>query len=148
MSQVSKYPISDQVLSKIFETFLSTLTRIQNPSEADSFIHHLLTPTEKIMIAKRLFIALLLLKGYQYREISEYIKVSTSTVASVHNSIKLDGHNYTSILEKILRDIQFKEFIAEVGDVALTPLARSGIGSGTWRYLKSELKKYKKEQSL
>ena len=64
MTQVSKYPLSKDVYDKIFEIFLKTLINIKNKNEGRNLIKDFFTPTERIMFAKRLGIALLLEKNY------------------------------------------------------------------------------------
>ena len=76
MTQVSKYPISKDVADRIFEVFVKTLLKIKTYKEAESFTYDLFSPVEKIMLAKRIAIAFLLMKGYQYREISRLLRVS------------------------------------------------------------------------
>src|SRR3990167_1145940 len=101
MSQVSKYPVSKQISDRIFEIFLNALVNIKNKDDADQFISDLLTPTEKIMLAKRLAIAFLLEKNYDYRTIQKIIRVSASTIKSVNTSRKFGSNGYRNLIERI-----------------------------------------------
>src|SRR3989338_6618179 len=100
MTQVSKYPISKEVADRLFEVFIKSLLNVRNNREAQDFVYDLFSPTEKIMLAKRIAIAFLLLKGYQYREISKLLRVSLTTIGSVNLSLKLGRGAYQKILER------------------------------------------------
>lgn len=63
MTQVSRYPISKNVYDRCWEIFTKTLVGIRTSKDAEEIVSDLLTPTEKIMLVKRLSIALLLSKG-------------------------------------------------------------------------------------
>lgn len=104
MSQVSKYPLSKNIADRIFEIFLNTFVRIHNKQEADQFISDLLTPTEKIMLAKRLAIAFLLEKGYEYRTVQRIIKVSSGTITSVNISRHHGSEGYKKVIAKIIKE--------------------------------------------
>ncbi len=146
MTQVSKYPISKEVADRIFEIFLKSFVAIKNKEEADQFITNFLTPTEKIMLAKRLAIAFLLEKGYDYRTIQRIIRVSTATIASV-NLVRLHGsEGYKKLIAKILREESIKNFLEEATIKLLSIPATSTKGGGAYRYLKQELEKNKRRR--
>lgn len=143
MSQISKYPISKNIADRIFELFLSTFTHLKNKQEADQFISDLLTPTEKIMLSKRLAISFLLERNYDYRTIQETLKVSTGTITSVNMARKLGSEGYKKVISKIMK----KEALVKIleGSVIKLLSVPAGLekGSGTWTYLKAQAKKNK-----
>lgn len=145
MTQVSKYPISKTIADRIFEIFLKSLVNIHNQQEADQFISDLLTPTEKIMLAKRLAIALLLQKDYDYRTIQKLIKVSTATIASVNMAILYGSKGYINLLNKILKEEKFVNMIGEAASKILSLPAQAKKGGTAWRYLKQEVDKNRKK---
>lgn len=143
MTQVSRYPISKAIADRIFEIFLKSLVKIHNQEEADQFISDLLTPTEKIMLSKRLAIALLLKKDYDYRAIQETIKVSAATVASVNMMIKYGSKGYINLLNKILKEEKLINLMEEAVSKILTFPAQATKGGMAWRYLKDEVDKHR-----
>lgn len=150
MTQVSKYPVSKNIADRIFEIFLKTLVEIKNRDEADEFISSLLTPTEKIMLAKRLAIAFLLEKNYDYRTIRNVIKVSASTIASV-NSIRLYGsEGYKKQISKIIEEEELIGLLEESVNKVLSAPSSLERGKGTWTYLKqvSERRKGKNKKAF
>jgi len=101
MPQVSKVPLQRGVEKKIRKALGESLARISSESEMERYIFDLFTPTERIMLAKRLAIAALLVKELPYHEISEKLRVSTSTVARVNLWLKTSGAGYKAAVEKI-----------------------------------------------
>ena len=97
------------------------------------------------MLAKRLSVAFLLSKGYNYREISRILRVSTGTVNRVALAYK-EGMYYKTVIEKILNDEKVDEFWQEVGGIVSKLLSSGGSKSGTWRYLKEEIRKKKQSK--
>lgn len=145
MTQVSKYPISKNIADRIFEIFLKSLVKIHNQEEADQFISDLLTPTEKIMLAKRLAIALLLKKDYDYRSIQEIIKVSAATIASVNMIIQHGSNGYRNLLNKILKEEKLVDMLEKAASKILSFPAQATKGGDAWRYLKDEVDKHRKK---
>lgn len=141
MAQVSKYPISNAVYERILDIFFKTLIKIKTKSEANQFIKDFLTPTEQIMLSKRLAIAFLLEKEYDFRSISKILRVSLGTIASVNLMRKHGGQGYQKMIGKLLREEKVKDFLIQVSEVASGQLGRSRKGGGAWRYLHKELEK-------
>lgn len=145
MAQVSKYPISKGVYDRIFKVFLKTLVNIKNPKDAEEFVESILTPVERIMLAKRLAIAFLLEKDYKYREIQRVIRVSLPTIASVNVVRQYMGNGYKKIISKILQDEKVKNFLETSVLKLLSIPAKGNKGGGVWRYLKGEVERERKK---
>lgn len=145
MTQVSRYPISKDVYDRCWEIFTKTLIGIRNSKDADEIISDLLTPTERIMLTKRLAIAFLLTQGYEYREINKVLHVSFQTVASVNNALKYGNNGYNKAVSRIMSDERLKEILNKTVQALITP-ATIGVGGGSWRYLKRELQKNSKDR--
>ncbi len=145
MTQISKYPVSKEVYNRVFEIFLKTVTGLYTKKTTANFLKEFLTPTEQVMLAKRLSVAFLLAKGYQHREISKILRVSTGTVNRVSISYK-EGEYYGEVIEKILKDEKTDEFWREVGTVVTGLLSSGGSKSGSWKYLKEEIRKEKESK--
>ena len=141
MPQVSRYPLPKEVYNRIFELLLRIITDSYNKNEARELLDDLLTPTEKIMLAKRLSIAVLLLKGYPYESIQEILRVSKSPIADVNRSLKYKGKGYKKFAKRILKEEKIAKFWEKVEDLVLKNLSHGGKGSGSWRYLYHEIRK-------
>jgi len=116
MTQVSKYPLNKEVEERIFEVFWQTIADLKTPWSVKKFFHDLLYPTEKVMLAKRLAIAILITKGYDYRSICQILKVTLPTVWTVNIWLKQGGEGYKMAIEKILKQEKSEEFWQKISD--------------------------------
>lgn len=146
MAQVSSRPIPEKIYQRILEIFSQSLIKLKNKKEVEDFINDFLTPTEKIMLAKRLAIAFLLEKKYNYRSISEILRVSLPTISSVSLMKKLGGEGYRRVMSKLLEEESIKDFLMEMGEVVSGGLGKSSKGGAAWRYLHQKLKQKRKEK--
>lgn len=140
MGQVSKYPISKDIADRIFDVFIKSFIKVRNSKDAQILANDLFTPTERIMLAKRLAIAFCLMKGYEYREISKLLRVSLTTIASVNMTLKYGSDGYKTILERINKEEKLEDLFKSIADKILAAGSYSK-GGGTWRYLRAELQK-------
>lgn len=145
MAQVSKYPVSKEVSDRMFEVFSNTISHLSKKENIEEFMSELLSPIEKIMLAKRLSIAVLLAKGYSYPSISNILRVTPQTIASVSLTLKYRGKGYQKAVEKILSDEKMNEFWEKIEDFigGLPPTKGSFI---YWRdkYEREKMKRKKK----
>lgn len=147
MAQISKYPIRKEIADRIFEIFLKTLVNIKDKEEARQLVSDLLTPTERIMLAKRLSIAFLLGKDYHYRRIKELLRVSSPTIAAVSLARQYGSKGYKRLIDKISKEESIDKFLKEAATKLVSFPAMSGKGSGVWRYLKGELEEEKRKKA-
>jgi len=145
MTQVSKYPISKDVYEHIFDVFLATIAEIKTKNEVASFLQDFLTPTERIMLAKRLAIGLLLAKNYDYREISKILRVSTTTIGNMSSLYKY-GHAYRKVIDDILADEEMEKFWLDFGEKIASILSPGGAKTSGWFYLRNEIRKKKRRK--
>lgn len=143
MAQVSKYPIHKDVEKRMFEVFKRTIASLNDPQDIEDFLDDFLSPVEKIMLAKRLSIAVLLAKQYRYPAIASILRVTPPTIASVSISLKYSGKGYKKMVERILRDEKMAEFWQGVEDV-LSHIPRSK--GSDWRYHRYEYEKEKRKE--
>lgn len=144
MTQVSKYPISKAVEQRIFEMFFKTIVNLKNSEDVASFLEEFLTPTEKMMLAKRLAIAVMLSKGYDYHAIRQTLRVSSPTIAGANLWLKYKGKGYQKVINWILTEEKIDEFWQKVDDVLgdiVPPKARN------WSYWRKERWQKKMEKA-
>lgn len=147
MTQISKYPITQDVYDHIFDVFLSTIAGLISKKAVSDFFEEFLTPTERIMFAKRLAIGLLLAKNYDYREISKILRVSTTTISGVSILYRY-GKNYRKVVDNLLKDVEKEKFWLGIGEKIASILSGGGAKTASWRYLKQELRKKRLKKSL
>lgn len=139
MPPVSKRFVNPKISRNIWELLVKAIGKADKRKELMPLFRDLLTPTERVMIAKRLAVAFLLLrKDYDQRQIGNTLKVSTATVARVNLILKTQGQGYRLVLERVLRDEVLKVILNEIYEI-FTPLPLKGVNWGMW-------KKYRKER--
>ena|SRR3989338_6758252 len=145
MSQVSKYPIHKSVEKRMFEIFKSTISTLKDAQDIDDFLEDFLSPIEKIMLAKRLAIAVLLAKNYTYPSISEILRVTPSTIATVSLSLKYSGKGYKRMVQKILSDERKDQFWQKIEDILINipPSKGTDMVYLNQKYKKEKIKKKK-----
>lgn len=127
MSQVSKRTLSKNIEKKLFEIFFKSLAKLSNSSDIEKFLGDLLGPVERTMLAKRLAIALLLAKGYQYETIKDILKVSQETIARVNIALNYQGDGYQMVIQKILRDEKLGEIFNKIEDATIEIIPNSSV---------------------
>lgn len=115
MTQVSRIPLNQKVKDRVLQIFFSSLADLKTPQSTENFLTDFLSPTEITMLAKRLSIAVMIAKGYDYRSISQVLKVSLATVTKVGLWYKELGKSYKIVVDKILRDEKLEEFWRDLG---------------------------------
>lgn len=133
MTQVSKIPLRKEIEKRIFEIFLTCLAKVRFKDEVDKFVQDLLSPTEQLMLAKRLSIAFLLHKGYDQRSICRILKVSLSTINRVSLKLQLAGEGYQKVIKEIIRDEKFDEFWQRLDDFISDIVPPKGRNWSQWR---------------
>lgn len=108
--QVSKKQLNPNIEKQIHSIFQQLIVDIKNTEEAEQILHDLLTETERLVLAKRLAIALFLDKGRSYDNIRETLKVSSATIASVQDQMGGEG------MQLLLRKVKSEEWAEEWTD--------------------------------
>jgi uncharacterized protein YerC len=133
MTQISKHPIEPKVEKRIYEIFIDSIKNSKNTNDIVDFLNDLLTPTEKVVLAKRLAVAYVLMKGdLDYRQISKTLRVSLGTIAKIHATFALQGNGYKKIISKMLLKQSIKKSFSELGD-AFTSIPPKGANIGRWK---------------
>jgi uncharacterized protein YerC len=133
MPPVSKRMLPVKTEEKLGKLLIASFTKAARKQDVSYFLSDLLTPTEQIMVAKRIAIAFLLIKGeHDHRQIADYLKVSTGTIARVNLVLKGRGGGYKKILEKIMKEEAFKSVLLSIYE-GVTAVPPKGANWGEWR---------------
>ena len=81
MVRNSRFVLAEKLLKKLFDLFFEVVGNKTSKDEFKKIFVDLLTPAERIMLAKRVAIIYLLLKKIEYYNICDRLKVSPTTVA-------------------------------------------------------------------
>lgn len=100
MAKFDPYSVSPKERNKILNEFYSLVTSLRTRQQIINFFRDILTPSEGIMLARRIQIAKLSLQGYGSIEISRKLKTGVDTVAKVQRWLKESSEDYAKILKK------------------------------------------------
>lgn len=142
MTQVSKHKLNQQVYNKIFSLFPQFLGRLSRKGQESMVIDVLFSRVEQTMIAKRIAISFMLIKGYTYDQISSKLKVSYGTIGKIAEMTKKADVQFTDELQKISKEDAFFDFLNAIGyklTVMLPPK------SGNWSTWRRDIEKNKTE---
>ena len=114
MTQVSRYPLTKQLEQQMFRLFDSALANLRTSSDIELYISDILTPTEKIMLGKRLAIALLLERKYNHRTIQRLLHVSSGTIANVHVALRMRGAGYRKVIKRIFQEESIDSLLSTI----------------------------------
>ena len=146
MTQVSKRQLNSGVQKRIYEIFVDILKEVQTSSEVQSLLEDFLTPTERVMLPKRLCIAYLLLKQYNQRAIASYLKVSFTTINRVSTALKTGGQGYTLMLTRLQKREKIDVILKQIEEGIVSMLASFGGPSRVWKNLRNEQRKHAYEK--
>lgn len=127
MTQLSRNPIHKDVYFEIRDDFVWILSALQSSEETKAFFNDFFTKTERLMFAKRLAIALLLQKGYDYRDIQYLLHVSTSTISRTAHWLDREGNGVARILSKLVREERIDTFLKKIDRFIELHIAKAGM---------------------
>jgi uncharacterized protein YerC len=145
MAQLSKKILDKEIEARLFEVFFRGISQLRNSVEAELFLTDFLSPTEKVMLAKRLGIALLLTKGESYAVISDTLKVSTTTVMLVNQWLKGGKGGYQKVLKRVLKDEQWEKLWHKL-ETFISEITLPRRGSNWSKARKEEWRKRRKRE--
>lgn len=104
MPQLSKRKLDKKTESEIIATFDLILAKLSQKEEMRAFLLSILTPTERLMLAKRLAVIFLLKEGVPQDKIAEALKVTQATVSKLQLTIEARGEGFGLAYKKLIRE--------------------------------------------
>jgi uncharacterized protein YerC len=101
MPHVSRNKLDKKVEDNLTKTLELVLTRLTKEEEVKGFLLSLLSPTERLMLAKRLAVAILLKEGLTDSRISITLNVTRDTVSRMRLFLEARGEGYDFALKKL-----------------------------------------------
>src|SRR3989344_5930443 len=95
------YLLSAKERKKIVGQFFTALALLRNEMEIKNFFEDLLTESEMVMLARRLEVARMLLKGVGYQKIRSTLKVGFDNINAVNCWLRYGKNGYVSVIEKL-----------------------------------------------
>lgn len=122
MTKVSRLPLRNDVWERIFKLFVETLADLKDHKKLANFIDDFFSPTEKIMFAKRLALAVLVAKGHNYTSIRKILKISPPTIAKISLKLRYGGEGLNPVIQDIFNKQSAKIFWKEIEDLLDLPV--------------------------
>lgn len=103
MAKVKSHEINSKERYKIIGNFFDIIANLKSKKEVVDFFMGLLTPSENLMVARRIQIAQLLIEGEGYETIKNKLKVSFQTITKTERWLHSEDEDYNSWLAKCLK---------------------------------------------
>lgn len=122
MPRASKYRFSEKEFEKIYSHLLYTISSINSSGDVEKFLDGFLSKEEKIMLAKRLVLFMMLKRNYPPSVIQRALHISYETVRINQNQLSSKNLYFQTLLNRLIRREQTKELFEKL-DKAFKPLA-------------------------
>lgn len=135
MPHVSKNKLDQKTLYQISERLFSAIKHLKHEREVSQFFNDLLTKTERIMLAKRLAIVVMLEAHYPFKIISKALRVSEATVSNMRDRFDRGGDGYRLVFRRLEREKFWRDFFKSIEKILQPDFLPPITGKGRWRNL-------------
>lgn len=139
MPHVSRKRLKKEIATELADQFLTFLSLAQNKKEARILANELLSQTERVMLAKRLAVVVLLVRGYSFTQIQDALGITRQTVIRVWKDMKTRKYDkiarYTREHTKHFKREAFMDDLIRMIHFGMPPRA----GHGRWKFLNKSL---------
>ena len=101
MSKIKFYDVEIRERKRIVGELLEVISSLKNREEMFEFLFRLLTPSEVIMLARRMQIAKMLLENKKYDDICKKMHVSHRTIADIEGWLRENDKRANFVFKKI-----------------------------------------------
>lgn len=121
MPRASKFRFHEKEFEKIYSHLLYTISSINNSGDVEKFLDGFLSKEEKIMLAKRLVLFMMLKRNYSPSVIQGALHISYETVRINQNQLGSKNSYFQTLLDRLIKREQTKELFEKL-DKAFKPL--------------------------
>ena len=145
MARISKKLINEETLTKIYRLFYEVFSRYESKEDFLLILEDILSPTEKVMIAKRIGIIYLLIKKADYRDISDLLRESSATVVFYAAIFYKRNSRVVNIINNMLKKEKVLNFLDDLfADLMIHP----GIYKSHWQMHWDHKRKQEERKTL
>jgi len=137
MPHISKRKLEDKYVKDLFLEIVSVFERAGRRGELRQVLSQLLTPTEKVMLAKRLAVISMLSQDIPIHDIALSLAMSPSTTDIM--SLRFEVGSYDHVIKSGLKKTDIVDIINMIQTVGGIMPPRSG--KGRWKSLDDSLRK-------
>lgn len=110
MPHVSRLKLTKEAEKELINNLSTVFTLINSNKDMLSFLNALLTPTEKLMLAKRLAVIILLEEGLPQSHIANTLHVTRITVAKMQLFYEARGEGFKVALDILKKQKMYNDF--------------------------------------
>lgn len=130
MVNLTKKYVEEKKLVKIYQLMFEILNKADDKDDFLGIIKDILSPPEQLMVAKRIAIIYLLLKGIDHTTIAKYLKSSRATVAKFSLLFYDKETKLIGIIGELLNKESISHFFEDLfADIFIQP----GLKIGHWQ---------------
>lgn len=101
MTHLSRYKLSSRAEKELLQNLKSVFAQIHKLDEMEIFFDALLTPVERIMLAKRLGVVVLVSEGYTDSDIARTLHLTRITVAKMRYFYEARDEGFKVALKRL-----------------------------------------------
>ena len=142
MPRTSKFKLDKNKLNEINSHLTHMVSSLTNKAETESFLENFFTKEEKVMLAKRLVLFMMLKKKYSPSIIKDALHLSYETVRIYQNQFESKNDIFQKTIEKLIKRQESQELFKKINKI-LKPIdlairsrndmrARAKFASGDW----------------
>lgn len=102
MIRVAKQHVAQDVLCNIDSQFEKAILSLKNSTHDARYLNELFTDSERLVLAKRLSLIMMLIEDYRWADIRDTLQVSKSTINTVAKDI--DAGRYATIIAALKKE--------------------------------------------
>lgn len=130
MVNLTKKYVDEKKIVKIYQLMFEILNKADDKDDFLGIIKDILSPPEQLMVAKRIAIIYLLLKGADHTTIAKYLKSSRATVAKFTLLFYDKDTKLIGIIGELLNQEKISHFFEDLfADIFISP----GLKIGHWQ---------------
>ena len=141
MTRISRRPVKEEVMKRVSQLFFETVGKKGKKEDFFGVVHDILSPTERVMVAKRVTIIFLLLKKIDYETISDVVKVSQTTIAK----FQLIKENSKGVV-KALQGMLINDKLMNMLDEFILSIKGPGVRGVNWKSAWQQKKEYERRK--
>ncbi len=131
MVHLSRKPFDKSKRIKLYQLLFEITSSTRDKDEFIEVVKDILSPSEQIMVVKRIAIIYLLMKDFDQAVIAEYLGVSRATVAKFCLLFTEKDSRLIAIITSILRKEKISHFFEDLfADLFIQP----GVKIGHWKH--------------
>ena len=127
MPHLSRKPLPKDTYFQIIDELDWLMADIKSEAMMKSFLNDFFTKTERVRLAKRLTLALMIIKKFDVNIITQVLNVSSSTVYNMQQKLNYENQGFKRGLEKLIHHERMEAFWKKVNKFIEHNMTRPSI---------------------